>query len=608
MHKLTYQAPLRDMNFLLWEQFRIQDTLGFSSPQSREFIALNLKQAQEFSEGPLACSYRETDEQEAFLTEAGTVQLPDSYPALMVAYREIWARWMSAAVDDLMPPPILQNMMVEMFMSGNASFMTYVGFSQPGLSLLGAHGTVELNALYRPALEDLSATACLCITELEAGSDLTRLRALATRQEDGSYRVSGHKWLISAGSHELTDNIYYFVLCRTDPAQSGMVGLSCFLVPRYRFGADGCPSVDNGIRVRDVVQKMGFKGCANALITFSEEVPTEGYLLGEVEGRGLQQLMMMMKPARISTGIFALGLASSAYETAYAYSLQRIQGKRFDQSMSARAPSLPIAEHPDVRRMRLEMAAYTTGCRALLARLGHCQSIENDLQATVEERRAAIDISEVLLPLVKAYNSDSAWRVCETAIQTMGGVGFTRDYPAQQNARDCKVLSIWEGTNHIQALFLLRDKLGMCVRLQRLEVLLAQIKSVVACAEADGRFARQVAVVRDACEAVMAAAQAIGQRVCIQMNDVSEFAVEFQSALGDLVIAWHLLEAGVIARKALDTGNIAAEDAEFYAFKVETASFFVHRLLPRGIATARAIAAELQHAPEPFVAGSTQSA
>lgn len=608
MHKLTFQAPLRDMNFLLWEQFRIQDTLGFSSPESREFIALNLKQAQEFSEGPLARSYRETDEQEAFLTEAGTVQLPDSYPALMAAYRVIWARWMSAAANDLVPPPILQNMLVEMFMSGNASFMTYVGFSQPGLSLLGAHGTAELNALYRPALEDLSATACLCITELEAGSDLTRMRTLATRQDDGSYRMSGHKWLISAGSHELTDNIYYFVLCRTDPAQTGMVGLSCFLVPRYRFDADGCPNLDNGIRVREVVQKMGFKGCANTLITFSEEVPTEGYLLGEVEGRGLQQLMMMMKPARISTGIFALGLASSAYETAYAYSLQRVQGKRFDQSMSARAPSLPIAEHPDVRRMRLEMAAYTTGCRALLARLGYCQSIENDPEASVEARRAASDISEVLLPLVKAYNSDSAWRVCETAIQTMGGIGFTRDYPAQQNARDCKVLSIWEGTNHIQALFLLRDKLGMCVRLQRLDVLLTEIGSVLTRAEADGRFAREVAVIRDACAAIMAAAQTIGQRVRVQMNDVPEYAVEFQSALGDLVIAWHLLDAGVIASQALDAGNITAEDAEFYAFKVETARFFMRRMLPRGTATARAVAAELQPEPESLATDSTQMA
>lgn len=607
MHKILYKAPLRDMNFLLWEQFRIQDTLGVASPAQREFVAGNLALAQQFAEGPLAESYRETDEQEAFLTEHGTVQLPDSYPALLDSYREIWARWMQGAAANQNVPAIVQNMVVEMFMSGNASFMTYVGFSQPAMSLLGTHGSAELNAKYGPALADLTATACLCITEKNAGSDLTRMTTLATRQEDGSYVMTGHKWLISSGSHEMTDNIYYFVLCRTDPAQTGMVGLSCFLVPRYRLDDVGKPSIDNGIRVREVVQKMGFKGCANTHLTFSEDVPTQAFLLGELEGRGLQQLMMMMKPARISTGIFALGLASCAYETAQAYALQRVQGKQFDQSMSARAPSLPIAEHPDVCRMRLEMAAYTAGCRALLARLGHCQGIEDDAQAAPEARRIATDVSEVLLPLVKAYNSDTAWRVCETAIQTMGGMGYTREYPAQQNARDCKVLSIWEGTNHIQSLFLLRDKLGLCVRLQRFETLMGEIRKTLQWAQADGRFEREEAIVRDGCEAVHAAAIAIGQRVRIgRMNDVPEFAVEFQAALGDLVIAWHLLEAAVIARQALDAPALSEEDRTFYTFKVDTGNFFVRRMLPRGMATARAIAQEL--ALEPASAPSAELA
>lgn len=286
--------------------------------------------------------------------------------------------------------------------------------------------------------------------------------------------------------------MYYFVLARTDPAQTGMVGLSCFLVPRYRLDADGRPSIDNGIRTREVVQKMGFRGCANTLLTFGEEVPTEAYLLGEFEGRGLQQLMVMMKPARISTGIFALGLASLAYETAHAYAQTRVQGKQFDQSMSARAPSLPIAEHPDVRRMRLEMAGYTMGCRALIARLGHDETVLADATADPQARKTAEDLAEVLLPLVKAYTSDSAWRVCETAIQTMGGAGYTRDYPAQQAARDCKVLSIWEGTNHIQSLFLLRDKLGLCLRSQRLDTVFGEINTSKAAAQDIPALARAV--------------------------------------------------------------------------------------------------------------------
>lgn len=588
-HKLTYKAPLRDMRFLLWEQFRLQDSPGYGSAEARARVEANLEAAVAFAEGPLAASYRETDEQEAWLNDEGKVVLPDSYPDLMEKYRAIWEIWRRGEA----PPPILQNLLVESFMSGNASFMTYVGFSQPALALLGAHGSPELNALYRPALESLEATACLCLTEQEAGSDLSRVKTLGLRQEAGHYLMQGHKWLISAGSHELTGNIYYFVLCRTDPAQTGMVGLSCFLVPRHRLDADGRPAEDNGVRVREVVGKMGFKGCANTLLTFGEEVETHGFLLGEVEGRGLQQLMMMMKPARISTGIFALGLASCAYETATAYSRQRIQGKKFDQSMSARAPSLPIAEHPDVRRMRLEMAAYATGCRAMLARLGHDQAILDDPDSSPEARRVAEDVSEILLPLVKAYNSDAAWRVCETAIQTMGGVGYTRDYPPQQNARDCKVLSIWEGTNHIQSLFLLRDKLGLCLRPQRLTTLLDRLSAAMGEAEEVAGLGAGVAALAEARAAVLAAVGAIGERVRRgAMNDVPEFAVEFQAALGDLVCGWLLLEAATVAARALPQAQ-GEEEAEFYRFKIETARHFLTRILPRGAASARAVAAGL---------------
>jgi len=591
-HKITYKAPIRDIAFLLWEQFRLQDDPRFGSAAAREAIEANLAMARNYSEGPLAQSYRETDEQEAWLNEAGRVVLPDSYPKLLAAYREIWANWQAGSAQGMAPPPILQNLLVEMFMSGNASFMTYVGFSQPALSLLGTHGSAALNAAFRPALESLDATACLCLTEQDAGSDLSRIRTLATKQEAGHYLMTGHKWLISAGSHELTDNIYYFVLCRTDPNQTGMVGLSCFLVPRYRLDAEGRPCIDNGIRIRQVVQKMGFKGCANTLLTFGEDVATEAYLLGEMEGRGLQQLLMMMKPARISTGIFALGLASCAYETAVEYSHQRIQGKKFDQSMSARAPSLLIAEHPDVHRMRLEMAGYTMGCRSLLARLGHDEAILADAGASADARRVAEDVSEVLLPLVKAYHSDTAWRVCETAIQTMGGVGYTRDYPAQQAARDCKVLSIWEGTNHIQALFLLRDKLGLCLRSHRLDTLIAQVRATQGQAAGVAELATGSAMLDEAEQALRAATAAIGDKVRRgQMNDVPEVAVELQAALGDYVCGWQLLEAAVISAAALPAAT--AEDVDFYRFKMDVAHHFLNRILPRGTATAHAIARDI---------------
>ncbi|MGL6208339.1 MAG: acyl-CoA dehydrogenase, partial [Paracoccaceae bacterium] len=537
----------------------------------------------------------------------GKVVVPDSYPALYGDFRKMWGQWQEGAEQGHAMPPIVQNLIIEMMMAGNASFMTYVGFSQPAKALLRHHGSDALNDLDGPALHNMDATACLCITEKDAGSDISRLRALATRQQDGRYLLTGHKWLISAGSHEMTDNIYYFVLARTDASQQGMTGLSCFLVPRRRIDSAGAHSIDNGIRTGQVVQKMGFKGCANTLLTFGDDgVETEAFLLGRMEGTGLQQLMMMMKPARISTGIFALGLASSAHETSVAYSRLRVQGKRFDQTMSTRAPSLPIAEHPDVRRMRLEMAAYTSGCRAIIARLGLYQSIEDEPTHAEDLRRSAQDISEILLPIVKAYTSDKAWRVCETAIQTHGGVGFTRDYPAQQNARDCKVLSIWEGTNHIQSLFLFRDKLGMCVQPRRLETLRAAILATVAQAEASGTFVTEATNLRGALGALDAATKAAGDCVRRQhMNDVPQFAVELQAGLGDIVLAWHLLEAAVIAQAAVPA---TAEDAAFYTDKVDIARHFLRRLLPQSAASLGAIAAEMTAIVAAAAAARTEAA
>lgn len=591
MHKLTYTAPARDMEFLLWEQFRIHETLNVTTPEQRALITNNMASARDWCEGPLAKSYKETDDQEAYLKD-GKVVLPDSYPTLYDGFRKMWMQWQDGAANGNVMPPIVQNLIIEMFMAANASFMTYVGFAQPARTLLNTHGSDALNALYAPALEQMDATACLCITEKEAGSDLTKLRCLATKQDDGRYLLTGHKWLISAGSHEMTDNIYYFVLARTDPTQTGMTGLSCFLVPRRRIDAAGNHAIDNGIRVEQVVEKMGFKGCANTHLTFGDDgVETEAFLLGTTEGTGLQQLMMMMKPARISTGIFALGLASSAHETSVAYSRDRVQGKRFDQAMSARAPSLPIAEHPDVRRMRLDMAAYTSGCRAMIARLGFYQSIEDDQNRDAEERRMADDISQVLLPIVKSYTSDKAWVVCENAIQTYGGVGFTRDYPAQQNARDCKVLSIWEGTNHIQSLFLFRDKLGMCVQPKRLNTLVAAINATLAKADHTGHLEQECANLRHALGALSQATLAARDCVRFQhMNDVPQFAVELQQGIGDIVIAWHLLEAAEIATQA---NQPSEEDAAFYQDKIDIARQFLRRKLPLSTASLTAIAGEM---------------
>jgi acyl-CoA dehydrogenase len=362
MHRILYEAPQREMRFLLWEQLRLQDALPLQDIEARESIEQVLDQVRIFAEGAMTENYAQADEQEAYLDAAGVVRTPASFEMLLARYREIHHSW------DSPPSPVvgiesevIQNLIIEMLAGSNPSFVTYVGFNGPAQTLLNAFGSEHLKARYGPPLHKFDASACLCITEKAAGSDLTQIGCTAHRQGDGNYLMAGHKWLISAGMHELTRNIYYFVLARTRAEQGGMLGLSCFLVPRYLLDAQGHPSIDNGVRCREVVRKMGLRGCANTHLEFGEDRPTQAFLLGELEGRGLQQLMIMMTPARLCTGIYALGLAASACESARRYAETRIQGKRFDQSMSTQAQSLPICAHPDIYRMRLDMLAVTNG-------------------------------------------------------------------------------------------------------------------------------------------------------------------------------------------------------------------------------------------------------
>jgi acyl-CoA dehydrogenase len=582
-HRLTYQAPRRDFDFLLWEQHRLHEAAALD----RRAVDALLARVAGFAEGDLATSYRESDEQEAALGDDGRVCTPDSYPALMEKYRAIWNTWQGDGANGGSNGgghESVQNLVVEMLVGANPSFVTYVGFNGPARNLLGAYASEPLQQTYGPALHSLDASACLCITEKQAGSDLAQLTTWAARGDDGVYRMQGHKWLISAGMHELTGNIYYFVLARTDPAQRGMLGLSCFLVPRFRLDAQGRPTIDNGVRCREVVRKMGLRGCANTHLEFSAGGhETVAFLLGTQEGRGLQQLMMMMAPARISTGIYALGMASCAEGVANRYAQERVQGKRFDQAMSNKADSLPIHQHPDVERMRLDMLAVTGGCRALIARLGVCQFVARSPSSSETQKKEAADLLDLLLPIVKAYTSDQAWRVCENAIQTMGGAGYLREYPVEQNARDCKILSIWEGTNHMQALFLIRDKLGLCLRESKLTTLAAQLSKTLQSLQARGDWEAEIDLATQAMKAAQDAALAIAGSVRVgEMNSVPAYAGDFLFGLAEVAIAWQLLEAADIAAAALvdlETGR----EQTFYKDKVDAAKYFALRRLPHAI-------------------------
>ncbi len=301
----------------------------------------------------------------------------------------------------------------------------------------------------------------MCLTEPHAGSDVGASRTTATKQADGRYLIRGTKIFISGGDHDLADNIVHLALARVEGAPPGTKGLSLFIIPKIRINEGGSLGERNDVLVGPIEHKMGINGSSTCVLNFGESDGCLGELVGTVENQGMPQMFRMMNGARISVGVQGVAVASTAYLNALDYAKDRKQGPNYTQWKDPTAPRVAIIRHPDVRRMLLDMKARVEGIRALIVKLARHQDAVTVFQGK-DDQKAAYHQGQVdlLVPLVKAYGSDQAFRVCETAIQTYGGAGYTKDYPVEQYCRDSKIFSIYEGTNHIQAMDLVGRKLG----------------------------------------------------------------------------------------------------------------------------------------------------
>jgi alkylation response protein AidB-like acyl-CoA dehydrogenase len=594
----VFRADLRDMQFVLWEQLLTEQRILCSQvfqDFDRPVIDDILGRARGFACKELGTRYQSSDREGCQLLPDGRVRLPSGYDAAWAAYRDMgWGRiGLPADAGGLGLPYVVTMPVQEMFCGANPGFTTLSGFCPPLFYLLRRFGSPALQALFSDNLAGNRWTACLCMTEPSAGTDVGSITSRATPRDDGTYSIRGTKIFISAGSHELAENIVYVVLARADGSPPGTLGLSCFLVPRYRIGAAGGIAGDNHVRCVRLEEKMGLHGCPTAQLAFGEDGDCIGYLLGERANLGLQQLRLMMNQARIATGIYALGLASSAYLNAAEYAAERIQGCDYRQIFNPRAPRLPIVAHADVRRMLLEMKCKVEGCRALIYRLAfhatQCQIMESGQPHDPSEKQRHEGLVNLLTPIAKAYTSDQAWRIAELAIQVHGGYGYTRDYPVEQYARDVKILSIWEGTNYIQAVDLIRDKLGMGSNPRLLRLYVAEIEAFLA----DPGTPRDEfhAKLNDAVSCLARTVDDIGGLVrAKKMEVVLFYATRFLGMMATVTIAWLLLEAAVVARRAV--AAIAADhpDAAFYRGKILSAQFFFGQFLPTVFADGTLIA------------------
>jgi alkylation response protein AidB-like acyl-CoA dehydrogenase len=581
-----YKADLREMNFLLWEQFQLQDVLGQAPYDGwgTDEIKTALSECYKFCReviGPL----NSVGDAHGCRLEGGQVYTP---PGFKEAWNKLYeAGWKSVSVNPEFggagAPRTLQVLVEELMSGANTAFTMYSALTFGAAEVIESFGTHDQQKIFCERMFTGKWGGTMCLTEPQAGSDVGAARSRAKKNDDGSYNISGTKIFISAGDHDLAENVIHLVLARVDGAPAGTKGLTLFIVPKHRFDAAGKLTGPNDVAVGNIEHKMGINGSSTCVLNFGENDKCIGWPVGGDEklNQGMPQMFKMMNGARIAVGVQGLSVASSAFLNAVEYAKERKQGASIKNWKDASAPRVPIIEHADVRRMLLDMKARVEGIRALAIKLTTHQDRATAL-AGKDDTKAAYHQGQIdlLVPLVKAYGSDQGFRVCETAIQTYGGAGYTRDYPVEQYCRDAKIFSIYEGTNHIQAMDLVGRKLGQAGG-ANLQAFAADVGKFVQAHGAHPELGADVKALAEAQGAITQSAMKL--LMWFQTGNIGMVplvANRFLEMMAEAVVAWLLLEGAVIAHEKLATVAADHPDHAFYSGKIAAAQYFARNVLP----------------------------
>ena len=581
-----YKADLRDFDFLLFEQFEMEAMLGkapfesWGAEEVRSTLSGCYRWAKEVI-GPLNA----VGDRQGCRLENGEVKTAEGFKEAWTSLYE--AGWKSIGVSAHFggagSPRTVQLLVEELLSGANVAFAMYPMLTYSGAELIEAFGTSEQKALFCERMFAGAWAGTMCLTEPQAGSDVGMVRTRAERNPDGTYRITGTKIFISGGDQDLTENIVHLVLARVDGAPAGTKGLTLFIVPKLRVDQDGNVLGTNDVSVGAIEHKMGISGSSTCVLNFGENGGCIGVPVGgEVKlNQGMSQMFRMMNGARIAVGLQGLAVASTAYLNALEYAKERKQGSSIRNFKDANAPRVSIIEHPDVRRMLVDMKARVEGIRALAIKLAYHQD-QASLLAGKDDSAAAYHAGQVdlLVPLVKAYGTDQGFRICETAIQVYGGAGFTRDHPVEQYCRDAKIFSIYEGTNHIQAMDLVGRKLAQGGG-ANFEMFAADVARFVAAQREHPVLGADVERLSVAIQALSASARQI--RMWFQAGEIALPALmanRFLEMMSEVAVGWLLLEGAVIGHRKGQDLSPDHPDAAFYAGKVHAASYFARQVLP----------------------------
>ena len=570
----TYKVPLKDMRFVLNEVIdvaRVSALPGYADA-TPDLIDAILEEGAKLCENVLLPLNRSGDE-EGCHYENGVVRTPKGFKE---AYKQfVEGGWTNVTTDPQYGgqglPATVGFVMQEMITSSNLSFGMYPGLSHGAYEALHAHANETIKQTYLPKLGEGVWSGTMCLTEPHCGTDLGMLRTKAEPRSDGSYDLSGTKIFISAGEHDLTENIIHLVLARLPDAPGGTKGISLFVVPKFLPTADGKPGERNGIRCGAIEHKMGIKASSTCVMNLDG---ARGWMVGEAN-KGLNAMFVMMNAARLGVAMQGLGIAETAYQSAASYAKERIQGRSLTGPKNDKGPADPIIVHPDVRRMLLIQKSFAEGARAMAYWIGSLIDVARRHESQ-EEREKADDLIQILTPIAKAYFTDMGFESANLAIQTYGGHGFIREHGVEQLARDARITMLYEGANGVQALDLVGRKLPMKGG-RPAQRLLGEINGFIAANKGDAAMAEFVEPLEKAIGRVQDSALWLMQNGMKNPDEAGGAATDFLRLMGLSAMAYMWARIAKAAQAGLAKGT----DNDFYNTKLATGRFFVQRVLPQ---------------------------
>ena len=570
----TYTPPLRDMQFVMHEVLGVVDELKALPAYAdidADTINAVVEEAGKFASTVVAPLNQIGDTEGCTLDKSThEVKTPKGFKEAYQKYVE--GGWPALSCDPAFGgqglPHLVNQCMYEMLNSANQAWTMYPGLSHGAYEALQAHGSDEQKQTYLPKLTSGQWTGTMCLTEPHCGTDLGMLRTKAEPQPDGTYKITGNKIFISAGEHDMAENIIHLVLARLPDAPSGSKGISLFVVPKFLVKADGSIGERNPIFCGALEHKMGIHGNATAQLNLDGAI---GTLVGQ-PNKGLAAMFVMMNAARLGVGMQGLGLTEVAYQNAVTYAKDRIQMRSLSGPKAPDKPADPIIVHPDVRKMLLTARAYAEGGRALA--MWTTLQIDKELASTDEAVKAeCADLVALITPIVKAFLTDNAWLATSHCMQVYGGHGYIAEWGMEQYVRDARINMIYEGTNTVQSLDLLgRKVLGdNGAKLKKFGKLVQQFVEDEGVSEEMQEFVNPLA---DLGDKVTKLTTELGMKAFKNPDEVGAAAVDYLRVCGHLVFAYFWARMAKVALAKAESGD------PFYKAKLATARFYFAKLLP----------------------------